>query len=98
MAQLKALEGTRKELEAFLKHQPEQRRFRLVPLPLAANNLQSEEVQNASNQPPANEQGLAVMRLLSERHKGRRITDNYHTKDLLEEARAGAAYGYAPPE
>ncbi len=46
----------------------------------------------------ASDRGMEVMRLLAERHKGRRVTDNSNTARLLREARGGAAYGYEPTE
>lgn len=46
----------------------------------------------------ASERGLEIMRLLAERHKVRRVTDNSNTAKLLREARGGAAYGYEPTD
>jgi hypothetical protein len=47
---------------------------------------------------PRHEKGLAIMREIAERHKDRRTTDSRNTSRLLQEARAGAAYGYEPTE
>lgn len=88
-------EGTGAEIAEQLR-QPERagRRFRVVSLP---------QIHNAGAggaEPPiaANEQALAILRQIAERHKGRRTTDNRNTMPLLREARSGAAYGYDPGE
>lgn len=42
--------------------------------------------------------GVDIMRQIAERHRDRRVTDGSTTLRLLDEARAGAAYGYEPAE
>ena len=89
------LEGTGAELaEQLRKPERADRRFRLVPLPQESSMAPG----NVQEPVAANEQALAIMRQIAERHKGRRATDDSDTQRLLHEARAGAAYGYEPRE
>ena len=44
------------------------------------------------------DEALAIIRQITEHHRGHRITDDKSTQRLLEEARGGAAYGYEPTE
>ena len=80
---------------------------RILELPEAAQELglkPGEEVTvsvDRNKTEPAvipNEKGLAIMREITERHKGRPHTDGSNTLRLLREARAGAMYGYDPTE
>lgn len=91
LIELDVIEGTGAELAEQLR-QPERadRRFRVIA-------VQEEATQEAPSAAP-NEKGLAIMRAITERQKGRRYTDPADTPRLLKEARGGAMYGCEPTE
>jgi hypothetical protein len=89
---------------ATLRYTAKVKENRILELPEEAQSLglkPGDEVCvsiDVAQVPTPNEKGLAIMRAITERHKGRPHTDGSNTLRLLREARAGAMYGYDPTD